>query len=145
MSWFRREAVHVKLGRALNPVEDRRAPWNAVGVHGLQRPREWDEVRTVEADLLGRRAEFVVLDDAIVIEEGPDDVSPLADAISLNPPFRAEAVNRGEGMWAVAARRIEVARIQGVDGDELEENEGNSVRRGRRLDGDLFEVRMDSL
>jgi hypothetical protein len=145
VSWFRREPAHVTLGRALNPTEDRRAPWNSVGVHGLQRPREWDEVRTVEADVRGDRAEFVVLEDAIVIEEGPDNVAPLADAISLNPPFRAEAVRRGDRMWAVAARRIEIARIEGVDSDEFEESEGHAVRRGWRLDGDLFEVRTDPL
>jgi len=145
VSWFRREPVHVKLGRALNPTEDRRAPWNAVGVHGLQRPREWDEVRTVDADVRGDRAEFIVLEDAIVIEEGPDNVAPLADAISLNPPYRAEGVRRNDGTWGVAGRRIEVGRFDDVEGDEFEQADGNTVVRGWRIDGDLFEIRRDRL
>jgi hypothetical protein len=169
VSWFRREPVHVKLGRVLNPTEDRRAPWNAVGVHGLQRPREWDEVRTVTADVPGEKAEFVVLDDAIVIDSGPDDVSALVDALSLDPSYRAEAVKRDEGVWAVAAKRIEVVRLPGVDGDEIDltqvrgertlvvdgargfgsipalEREGDFALHARRLDGDLFEVRVDPI
>jgi hypothetical protein len=99
-----------------------------------------------------------------VIEEGPDDVSALADAISLDPPFRAEAVRRSEGVWAVAGRRIEVVRLRGVDGAELEqtrsggeltllvdgarrfgsisalERDADYTVRARRLVGDLWEV-----
>jgi hypothetical protein len=75
----------------------------------------------VETDLAGDSARFVVLDEEIVIEEGPDDVAPLADALSLPPPFRAEAVRRAEGVWAVAARKIEVVRLPLQDGDELEQ------------------------
>ncbi|MHB8643388.1 MAG: hypothetical protein ACYDA3_10965 [Gaiellaceae bacterium] len=169
MSWFRREPVHVTLGRVLNPTEDRRAPWNAVGVHGLQRPREWDEVRTVDAKLPGDRAEFVVLEDAIVIDSGPDDVSVLVDALTLDPPYRAEAVKRDEGVWAVAAKRIDVVHLPGVEGNEIEltqvrgertlvvdgargfgsipslEREGDFALHARRLDGDLFEVRVDQI
>jgi hypothetical protein len=126
VSFFRRESLHQKLARAGGlvespPGEDTRAPWDKAGIHGVHRPREWDEVATVETDLEGDEATFVVLADEIVIESGPDDVSVLADAISLDAPFRADAVRRSPGVWAVAARRIEVVRLAGQDGDELEQ------------------------
>src|SRR6266498_1311274 len=44
----------------------------------------------------------------------------VAEAIELEPPFRAEAVRRSEAVWAVAARRIAVVRLEGVEGEELE-------------------------
>lgn len=168
MTLFRREPLHEKLARAGGLLrregEDRRAPWDKSGIHGVHRPREWDEVEAVDADLPGERAQFVVFGEEIVIEEGPDDVEPLADALSLEPPYRAEAVRRGEGVWAVAARRIEVATLPGVDGQELEltrhgderslvvdgerrfgsipalERPGDYAVRARRLDGDWWEV-----
>jgi hypothetical protein len=166
---FRRESLHQKLAREGGlvespPGEDRRAPWDKAGIHGVHRPREWDEVATAETDLPGDSARFVVLDEEIVIEEGPDDVSPLADALSLEPPFRAEAVRRAEGVWAVAARKIDVVRLPLVDGQELEqtrhggeltflvdgerrfgsiaalERDRDYTVRARRLEGDLWEV-----
>ena len=165
---FRREPLHRRLARegglTENTGEDTRAPWDKAGIHGVHRPREWDEVATVETDVPGDRATFVVLDDRIVIEEGPDDVESLADALSLDPPYRAEAVRRSEGVWAVAGRRIEVVHIPDVEGTELElsrhgderivvvdgerrfgsipvlEREGNYAIRAKRLDGDLWEI-----
>ena len=133
MTFFRRESLHQKLARQGGlvesaPGEDTRAPWDKAGIHGVHRPREWDEVATAETDLDGEEASFVVLADEIVIESGPDDIAPLADAISLEPPFRAKGVRRSQGVWAVAARRIEVARLPGQDGDELEQ-----TRRGGEL------------
>jgi hypothetical protein len=169
VTFFRRETLHQKLARQgglidAPPGEDRRAPWDKAGIHGVHRPREWDEVTRVETGLPGDEASFVVLDDRFVIEDGPDDVSALADAISLSPPFRAEAVRRSEGVWAVAARRIEVIRLPGQDGTELEqtrhggeltfvvdgvrrfgsiaplERDSDYTVRARRLDGELWEV-----
>jgi hypothetical protein len=166
---FRRESLHDKLAREGGlvespPGEDTRAPWDKAGIHGVHRPREWDEVATAETDTAGTHATFVVLDDEIVIEDGPDDVAPLADAISLGAPFRAEAVRRSEGVWAVAARRIEVVRLPLQDGDELEqtrhggelsflvdgerrfgsipalERDRDYTVRARRLEGDRWEV-----
>jgi hypothetical protein len=166
---FRRESLQQKLARQGGlldspAAEDRRAPWDKAGIHGVHRPREWDEVATVQSELTGDHAGFVVLDKEIVIEEGPDDVSALADAISLDPPFRAEAVRRSAGIWAVAARRIEVVRLHGQDGTELEqtrhggeltflvdgarrfgsiaalERDRDYSVRARRLAGDLWEV-----
>jgi hypothetical protein len=166
---FRRKPLHERLakegGLLDSPGEDMRAPWDKAGIHGVHRPREWDEVTTSETDLEAERARFVVLpNDDILIEDGPDDVEPLADALSLDPPYRAEAVRRAEGVWAVAARRIEVVELPGVDGSELEltrhgeertlvvdgdrrfgsipalERQGNFTVRARRLDGDLWEI-----
>jgi hypothetical protein len=169
LTFFRRESLHQKLARQGSlvespPGEDRRPPWDKAGIHGVHRAREWDEVATVDTDLAGDHARFVVLDKEIVIEEGPDDVAPLADALSLEPPFRAEAVRRAEGVWAVAARKIEVVRLPLQDGDELEQTRHNgdltllvdgerrfgsisALERDRdytvrawRLDGELWEV-----
>jgi hypothetical protein len=166
---FGRESLHEKLARqgglvASPASEDRRAPWDKAGIHGVHRPREWDEVATVEANVPGDRARLVVLDDRIVIEEGPDEGAQLVDALSLEPPFRAEAVLRSKGVWAVAARRIEVVRLRRVDGDQLEqtrhggeltllvdgerrfgsisalERDSDYTARARRVDGELWEV-----
>jgi hypothetical protein len=167
---FRRKPLHERLAEegglyGSEPQEDRRAPWDKAGIHGVHRPREWDEVTTVEADVDGERARFVVPDDKrIVVEEGPDDLEPLADAVSLRPPYRVEAVRRTEGVWAVAAKRIEVVRLPDVDGSELElsrhgdertlvidgerrfgsipalERNGDFAVRARRLDGELWEA-----
>jgi hypothetical protein len=166
---FRREPLHQKLAREGGLVdaggsEDNRAPWDKAGIHGVHRPREWDEVTAVEADVPGDRADFVVLADRIVVAEGPDEIQPLADALSLDPPYRAEAVRREEGVWAVAGRRIEVTELPDVEGDELElsshrdertlvidgerrfgsipvlERPGDYAIRARRLDGDLWEI-----
>jgi hypothetical protein len=168
VSLFRRRPLHERLAREggmlESPGEDTRAPWDKAGIHGVHRPRQWDEVITVAADLPGERATFVVLDDEILIEEGPDDVEQLVDALSLEAPYRAEGVRRSEGVWAVAARRIEVLALPGVDGTELElarhgdertfvvdserrfgsipalERDGNYAIRARRLEGERWEI-----
>jgi hypothetical protein len=67
----------------------------------------------------GDRAEFVVLPDGTLLGE-PEEV-PLADALALEPPYRAEAVRRGSELWAVAARRIEVVELpEDVEGEQVE-------------------------
>jgi hypothetical protein len=166
---FRREPLHERLAREGGLVEatgseDTRAPWDKAGIHGVHRPREWDEVTTVGADVPGERADFVVLADRIVVDDGPDEIQALADGLSLDPPYRAEAVRRKEGVWAVAGRRIEVVELPDVEGDELElsslgeertlvidgerrfgsipalERPGDYAVRARRLDGDLWEI-----
>jgi hypothetical protein len=168
MSPFRREPLHVRLAReaglAEGRGEDRRAPWDKAGIHGVHRPREWDVVATVESSLPGDEARFVALDDEIVIEEGPDDVEVLAEVVPLDPPFRAEARLTGEQLWSVGARRIVVVDLPGQPGDELEyvvrgeerellvdgfrtfgsipqlDGDGDTVVRGRRLTGERWEV-----
>jgi hypothetical protein len=166
--WRRRETLNERLlregGLTDGESEAERPPWDNVGIHGVSRPAEWDEVATVEAEVEGDIARFVVLADEIVIEDGPDAVDALADAIALEPPFRAEARRAGEGLWAVGARRIEIMTLPQQEGDELElvsrdgsreltvdgsrvfgsvpalERDGDYVVRARRVDGDLFEV-----
>jgi hypothetical protein len=179
VSLFRKsEPLHVRLARegGISLGDDdaapRAAPWDAAGIHGLQRLREWDAVLTVEAPgLEGDRARFVALSrDVLLVEEGPEDVEQLALAIEgrLAPPYRAEAVRRDRDLWAVAARAIEVAELPGVGGNEIElASHGaertlvvdgeptfgtipalerpEQVARARRLEGETWEVVVDKL
>ena len=172
MSLFRRrEPLHVQLARegglSLDAEQPIRPSWEAAGIHGNPRPREWDAVVTVDApELDGDRAAFVALAGGdLVVDEGPGDLEPLATALELElaPPYRAEAVRRERTVWAVAGRRIEVMELPDVVGEELEltvkdgehtllidgersfgsiaalERPGHVVR-ARRVDGDLWEV-----
>jgi hypothetical protein len=165
----RREPLHRQLARegGLLPndaSEDTRAPWDKAGIHGVHRPREWDEVLTVETDVEGDAARFVVLEDEIVIEEGPDDVEPLVEPVTIPAPFRAEAHRAGPSLWTVGARRISVVTLAGRKGETLEfvsrdgfeeltvdgervlgsvpelAGEGDYVVRGRWIAGDLWEI-----
>ena len=85
-------------------------------------------------------------DGTLLVEEDVPDgaLSPLADAIeaAINPPYYAEGVRRGDALWAVAARRIQVRSFPGREEDELELVEDGQFVVGRRLDGDLFEVQV---
>jgi hypothetical protein len=120
----RREPLHVKLAREGGLAQDEPPPhdttprWGETGIHGVARPRQWDEVTTAVTDgPAGSRTEFVVLPDG-TLAGAPAD-GPLAEALSLEPPYRAEAVRRGPELWAVAARRIRVVRFDHV-GTEIE-------------------------
>ena len=148
-----------------------RPAWDATGIHGIQRVREWDAVVTVEApEVEGDRAAFVALPAGdLVVEDGADDLTPLANALEreLAPPYRAEAVRR-DALWAVAGRRIELIELPGVAGEELELTTHGAERtlvvdgergfgsipalersehvvRARRLDGELWELETDPL
>jgi hypothetical protein len=178
VSLFRRgEPLHVRLAReaglSLGDEPDPRAPWDEAGIHGLHRPREWDVVLTVAApEVEGERARFVALGEGrgLLVEEGPDALDPLADTVEeeLSPPYRAEAVRRDGGLWAVAARALEIRELPGLRGDEIEVAVHNGSRtllvdglpefgsipaleepehvvRASRLDGDLWEVVVDPL
>lgn len=123
---------------------------DAVGIHGVHRQREWDTVVTVDAELPGDAVHFAALPDGtlVVEEEVPDGaLTPLADAVeaTIQPPYRAQGVRRGERVWAVGANRIEVRAFPGREEDELELVEEERVVLGRRLDGDLFEVEVTPL
>jgi hypothetical protein len=180
---FRKEPLHWRLARegglAKPDSEDLRPSWDKVGVHGVHRPREWDVVATVDLPEVGG-AEFVFVtlpDGSLLVEEqvGDGDLRPAAEAVEsqVQPPYRSRGVRRDGDVWAVAARRIDVAtfsasgddielsehdgeRTLTVDGahvfgsvPELEQigrREGDSyVVRARRLDGDLWEVTGDPL
>jgi hypothetical protein len=126
----RREPLHERLAREGGLVEpkpvDPRTPWQETGVHGLQRPREWDATVTAEApDIEGDSARFVVLPDrTLLVEEGPESsLDALATAVeqTIQPPYRARAARQSETLWAVQARRIEVVQIpDGPEGDAIE-------------------------
>jgi hypothetical protein len=144
-------------------------------------PKEWDAAVTVTAPaLMGNRIEFTTMPNGDVIvgeETGDADVSPLADAVEsrVSPPYHAVAQRHDGETWAVAAKRIQVARIPFLEGDKLEfsqhveygelrvdgeqsdalvppelerlgEGLGDSFYiEADRIDGDLWEVRATAL
>jgi hypothetical protein len=129
---FRREPIHKKLAREGRLEQPERAEivdpgphWGATGIHGIPRPRRWDAVESAEAPgLTGDEVHFVAVPngDLVVDEEEPaETLAPLAEAVerTLEPPYRAEAVRRRDDVWAVAARRVEVAEVD-AEGNELE-------------------------
>ena len=106
------------------------SPLGEVGVHGVPRARRWDVVASARAELPVDEVHFSALPDGtlIVEEDVPDgSLTPLAEAIevTLNPPYRAEAVKREDGVWAVAARRIGVREFPEAEGGRA------GARRGR--------------
>lgn len=143
-------------------------------------PREWDATVTVTAPgLTDSRIEFTSLPGGDLLVDGEDgsgDLSPLADALEndIQPPYKAVAVRQGGDLWAVAAKKIETARITFPDADTLELSRKDSwsdlrvdhepsdaaipqlerlgEAQGRdfyvkaeRLEGDLWEVRVSAL
>jgi len=145
------------------------------GIHGVPRQREYDAVVTVDApDMEGSTARFVGLDDgSLVIEEGEGDFTALAEAIEgeVAAPYRATAVRRGETQWAVAGHGLRVVELPEPGGEEIELvvkgdertlvvdgnrsfgtlpeleqlTDGDAAIRASRLDGTLWEVRVDPL
>ena len=145
------------------------------GIHGVPRERRYDAVVTVDApEIEGAEAGFVALEDgSLLVEEGAGNLTPFADAIEqeVQRPYRATAVRRGETQWAVAGHVLRVVALPEPGGDEVEltllgeertlvvdgsrefgtmpELEalaaGDSVIRAARLDGNLWEVRVDPL
>jgi hypothetical protein len=145
------------------------------GIHGVPREREYDAVAAANApDAQGDGARFVGLEDgSLVVEDGEGDLTPIADAIEreLGRPYRAVAVRRGETRWAVAGHRLRVVELPEPGGDEVELvlrggektltvdglhafgtlpelealAEGDAVIRASRIDGTLWEVRVDAL
>jgi hypothetical protein len=185
----RKEPLHERLAREGGLRQGEPAPhdttprWGEAGIHGVSRPRQWDAVVVAEApELEAEEVRFVALPDGTLLVDEASDVpdgalEPLADAIegSVTPPYRAEAVRRGERRFAVAARTIEVAEVsEEVSGDEVELTFHNGDRqlsidgsrsfgsirsleqlaerrfpsyvlRAERLDGPLWEVRVEAL
>jgi hypothetical protein len=145
------------------------------GIHGIPRERQYDAVASTDApDAQGNAARFVGLEDgSLLIEEGDGDLTALADAIEqeIARPYRATAVRRNDSTWAVAAHRLRVVELPEPGGDEVELvlngdektlvvdgnrsfgtmpeleqlAEGDAVIRAARLEGILWEVRVDPL
>lgn len=144
-------------------------------------PKEWDAAVVVAAPgLAGDRVEFTTVPngDLIVSDEAGDaDLSPLADAVEsrVNPPYRAIATRQDGDLWAVGAKRIEVAQVPFPQGDKLEVSQhgdngelrvdgepsdapiptelaqlgeavgDNFYVEAQRIDGDQWEVRVTAL
>jgi hypothetical protein len=129
--FWRRKSLHERLaeeGGLVERPEPARPSWDQAGIHGMSRPRRWDAVVTVEAPGIdGNERDFVLLADGTLIGEESD--TPLAEAVGLEPPFRAQAVRRGGDLWAVAANRMTVVQLD-VDpgGDTID----LAVREGER-------------
>jgi hypothetical protein len=129
-------------------------------------------VVTVEApELTGDHALFVALPvGRLVVEEGPGRPEALARAVDseLARPYRAEAVRRERGLWAVAANAIEIVELPGIVGEEIELISHGADRtlaidgersfgtigalerpqhvvRARRIDRDIWEIEVDPL
>jgi hypothetical protein len=145
------------------------------GIHGVPRDRRYDAVVTAEApDVEGDAARFVALEDGtLVVEEGDGELAPLADAIEqqVKRPYRAVAVRRGQAQWSVAGETLRVVELPEPGGEEVELArrgeerslvvdgnpefgtipalealaDGDAVIRASRLDGNLWEVRVDPL
>jgi hypothetical protein len=164
LPFFRRRPLHEQLAKEADLDIGQKRPeprpfsgflhngglFDAVGIHGVHRQREWEAVATVEAELPGDRIDFAALPDGTLVVEVdvPDGaLAPVADAIesSLAPPYRAVAVRQDDRLWAVGANRIEVRAFPDHADDELELVEEEHVVIGRRLDGDLFEVEVTPL
>jgi hypothetical protein len=125
----RREPLHERLAREggleAQPRTDPRPVWQEIGVHGIQRAREWDATVTADApDVEGDAVRFVALPDGtLLVEDGPDTtLEPLAAAVEqeLRPPYRARAARQEGGLWAVQARRIEVLELPEAMGDTID-------------------------
>jgi hypothetical protein len=145
------------------------------GIHGIPREREHEAVVTADApDLKGNTARFVGLEDgSLLVEEADGDVDALAEAVeqAVSPPYRATAIRRDDTQWAVGASRLRVMELPDPGGDEIELAirgdektlavdghrvfgtvpelealaDGDAVVRAARLDGALWEVRVDRL
>jgi hypothetical protein len=108
-------------------------------------PKEWDAAVTVTArGLSGDRIEFTTTPDGDVIvdeESGDASLSPLADAVErhVTPPYRAVAARQEGDLWAVGAKRIQVAKVPFPAGDKLELSRHGDDEE-LRVDGDPSEA-----
>jgi hypothetical protein len=85
----------------------------------------------------GDEAWFVVLEDGrVIVEDGVADPSQLAAAVTISPPYRANAVRREGGLWVVAARGIETARLDDDPGGTSLEVTWDGNERTVRIDGE---------
>ena len=137
----RREPLHERLARegGLTPREPRQ-PWQEVGIHGLQRPREWDATLTADESVAdGARVTFVALpDSSLLLEDGDvENAEGLAETVEqeVRAPYRARAALSG-GVWVIQATRIEVLELPDAPGgDELDLAKTADGRAELRVDG----------
>ena len=128
----------------------RPSPFGEVALHGVARPREWDTIVTVAAELPGDEVHFASLPDGtLVVEEDVPDgaLNPLADAIEASISGALPRRGRPPRRLRLGGRREADpgALVPGQEGDELELVEDGQIVIGRRLDGDLFEVEVSPL
>jgi hypothetical protein len=169
-----------RLGTSADPPGWDGEPRGEPGIHGLARSRRWDAV--VAADVPGLAGDthaFVVLADRTLLpldDGAAESLAPLAAAVgdAVERPYRAEAVARGAGRWAVGAVRTRVEELHGVEAAEIQfavqagrgsasvdgrpvfgplpgleriaaEEQGDVVVRAWRLAGDSWEVEVSPL
>jgi hypothetical protein len=144
----RREPLHEQLARegGLTP-RDPRPAWQETGIHGIHRPREWDETATAEVPgIEGNAVRGVALPDGtLLVEEGPDgSLEPLAALVEakLAPPYRARGARQVNDVWAVQAARLEVVALPDApEGESIDvsRNDGTTTLAvdGRQVFGSL--------
>jgi len=111
--------------------------------HGHRRgiADEWDTMVTVRAaNLAGARIEFTTLPDGDILvekEEGDGDLAPLAEAVErhVDPPYRAIAARQDGDVWAVGAKRIQVAKFEFAEADAIELSVNHGAQQVR-VDGE---------
>jgi hypothetical protein len=105
-------------------------------------PKEWDATAVVEVPgLEGERVEFTTIPDGDMIvseETGDADLSPLAEAVErhVDPPYRAVAARQDGDLWAVGARRIQVAKVPFPTGDKIQLSRNGDGDEELRVDGE---------
>src|SRR2546423_9975895 len=133
MGLFRRESLHERLAREGGGAEPSGVPpaWDATGIHGVARAREWGLVPTLAAPgIEGDAGGFVALPAGslfVAQEQGEGSLEPLATAVEqkLQPPYRARGARQTDVLWAVSAGRVETASVEGEGGrGELTETAG---------------------
>jgi hypothetical protein len=178
------DAVEPEHPDPTDPFAGTYAAQNVLGLwtRAMARPGEYDAVVSVHApEIQGDTAEFATLENGDMIvdtEQGDADLSPLADAVEkqhVERPYRVVARRGEDDLWSVAARGIDVLRLDFAGGDEIElasvdgqidlnvDGEPSSARipeleqageaangedyvvQAERLDGDLWEVRASPL
>src|SRR5262245_2000184 len=114
----------------------------------------------------------VILDEDLP-EPAVEPIAEVLDQV-VDAPYRVEAVRRHGDVWAAAARRVDLLELPGAQGDELmltlqdgtksfsedghpefgtvpeleryaSERYDSYVAEAKRLDGELFEVRVSPL
>jgi hypothetical protein len=126
-------------------------PSDLLAVHGIPREREWDAVASAQApDLPGEHVEYVALADGtlVVDEDVPEgSLSLLADALEgqISPPYHGYAFWQQDDVWAVAAKRVQIAEVpEDVPGDDVELTVNNGAR-STVVDGEETRVEIPSL